>query len=130
MSDAARGPGLGDGGVREVPSAGHAPLTSPGPVGVPSGESETREGSGGPLPAPSSPGGQYDFGGGGRSAAVQDLERVIVAAKGVLAGAAVLSWLGAPNVWLGGCRPLDLIAKNRTDEVLAALEAIADGVTA
>lgn len=38
----------------------------------------------------------------------------------------VRAWLNSPHGYFGGCRPVDLIQEGRTNEVLQAIQAIAD----
>lgn len=48
--------------------------------------------------------------------------------SGVLASDAVHAWLFTPNPFLEFDRPIDLVAEGQYRRVLAAVEALADGV--
>lgn len=56
-----------------------------------------------------------------------DLEYVVDLLADVFEDEGATMWLHARNRQLGGERPLDLIARNETDRVIALLDRLADG---
>lgn len=58
---------------------------------------------------------------------LRQLNRVQFLLDDVMGREAALTWLRSPNRGFRGEAPLDLILARRTDELLAALEALADG---
>lgn len=56
-----------------------------------------------------------------------DLEYVLDLVTEVFEGEGATMWLHARNRQLDGERPLDLIARNETDRVIALLDRLADG---
>lgn len=63
-----------------------------------------------------------------RRAAITDVEKCANALTDVIDANDILFWLSSPNPLLNGARPLDLIAEGNTDDVLAAIAAVGDGV--
>lgn len=63
-----------------------------------------------------------------RRAAITDVERCASALTDLIDAHDIIYWLSSPNTLLNGARPFDLIAEGNTDDVLAAIAGIGDGV--
>lgn len=57
-----------------------------------------------------------------------ELEYVRRAAREVLTAEGVEIWLCAPNPWLNGATPSDLVLRGESTRVLTMIEALASGV--